>query len=338
MKRIITEANENWLYMQLHMFQRGHLEPKQLNDPLIREVRKNGIVFLGFDPSEYFELFNFDDYDLSILNHLFSSYYYSSFELKDHYSCHSDWDEGYIFNYFDNENKELLERLKSILLPNIDENEEPHILAQFLGDNFTRETGEIVDDFYIYTNDAIDKEISSAVEEDLCDVFFSYNIFVGKCFRSYYTTVPNLIKLYDQFNDKSLDITGLLKKIVSEKMDITGGYSDWYEYDWDRNFDFEAFNLEVRKELTTMIDRLEDSDLFVNIEEFKKLSEKLSKFTFNHWFDLPKNDKVMFKIKTIDPKTNKILFEYLVKGTSEVIQKSLDYENFMLFLYHPELF
>ena len=82
--RIFEESNPDWLYMQLHMFKRGLVDAKSLNDDLIFNVRENGIMSLKFENDEqYFKLFDISTDDVWFLNNLFSSY--GGLELFDSY-------------------------------------------------------------------------------------------------------------------------------------------------------------------------------------------------------------------------------------------------------------
>jgi len=118
--RIIKEAKEDWLYMQLHMFKQGLLAAVHIKDDLIFELRDNGILVLRFDDnSDYFKLFGFDEYTIRRLSYMFSSYGGSS-EYFDSYTANEDWNQGYLYNYFNNENKELFEEIKQYLSPELD--------------------------------------------------------------------------------------------------------------------------------------------------------------------------------------------------------------------------
>ena len=118
--RIINEAKEDWLYMQLHMFKQGLLEAVHIKDDLIFELRDNGIMVLRFDSnSDYFELFGFGEYTVRHLSHMFSTYG-GGYEYFDSYTANEDWGQGYLYNYFNNENKELFEEIKQYLSPELD--------------------------------------------------------------------------------------------------------------------------------------------------------------------------------------------------------------------------
>lgn len=340
--RIVQEAKEDWLYMQLHMFKQGLIDAGNIKDDLIFQFRDNGIIVLRFDnDSEYFELFGFDKYTVRHLSSLFSSYG-GGYEYFDSYTAAEDWREGYLYNYFSDENKELFEEIKQYLSPelNLDENNDLISFCKLLDDTFNNRVDVITGDYTAEMDSAIENTLKDAVREDLCDIFMTDGFYQtgGVCFYKYYTTVENLIKLYDRINDKTLDIKGLLTKLGEEKGVERNDYNDWYEYHYQDKFDDVSFNRTVRWNLEKIKDDLFESDKFKDIEEFKKIRETLSKFTFNKWYDLPKDKNRMFKIIGVDPETNHIIYEYKLKNTMDFQKGNSDLKNFNLFLFQPELF
>ena len=339
--RIIREANEDWIYMKLHMFKRGLIDAKHVQDDLIFDLRDNGIVVLKFDDNvEYFKLFGYVDYQLHTLAHLFSSY--SHMEYIDSYTVQEDWNEGYLYNYFNQENKELFEEIKNLISPELDleENNDLITFCKTLDEMFNRRIDAIISDYHGEMDIAIEKTLSEAVREDLCNIFMTDGIYqVGDyCFYKYYTTVDNLIKIYDRFDDKSSDLYGILMKLGKDKGVEDNEYTDYYEYNYQDNFDEESFNRTVKWTLENLHNEILDSDKFVDLAEYKKIREYLNKFGIGRWNDLPKNKKVMFKIINVDPETNEIIYEYKVKNTQDFKKGRSSLSDFNLFLYHPELF
>lgn len=343
MRKIITEAKEDWLYMQLHMFKQGLIDVKHISDDLISEFRDNGIIALRFENnSEYFNLFGFSEYNVRILENLFS-HYGSNYEWFDSYSASNEWREGYMYNYFNNENKELLNEIKEYLSPELDLNENDDVtkFCILLEETFHNIIDNITSDYAGEMNSAIEETFKEEVKNDLCDVFMLDGIYKAGsgCFYKYYTTVDTLIKIYDNFNDKTSNIHDILKKLGEDKNLMDNDYNDWYEYNYQDKFDDKSFNRSVTYNLEKIKDLLLDSDKFKDIDEYRKIKETLTnKFQFGHWFGLPKNKTIMFKIIGVDLSTNNVLFEYKKKGTQDFKNGTLPLERFNLFLYHPELF
>jgi hypothetical protein len=341
--RIIQEAKEDWLYMQLHMFNQGAISAKYLKDDMIFDLRDNGIMVLKFEDNEdYFKLFGFDKYQVTDLARIFS--YYGGMEWYDSYTAAQDWSEGYLYNYFNDENKELFEELKTYLLPELDlENHNQLIqFCNFMDETFHNKIDIIVGDYTGEMDNAIEATMKEAIRADLCNIFMTDGIYQAgdSCFYKYYTTVDTLIKIYDRFDDKSSDIYEILKKLGESKGIEDNEYNDYYEYNYQDKFDNDSFNRTVTWNLEKIKDELLESDRFKDIEEYKKVRETLEKYKYksNVWYDLPKDKNTMFKITGVDPETNEIIFEYKKKMTQDFKDGRLSLEKFNLFLYHPELF
>ena len=339
--RIFEEVNTDWFYMQLHMFKKGVIDHRELmNQEIIFDVRENGITILRFDNVEdYFKLFDMNDYDVRSLANIFS--YYGYHEYFSSYQASEDWDQGYVLNYFDNENNELLHNIFNILSPGLDvnDNKNNEKMAEMLVTTFQRQVSNITDEYFSQVDSAMTKAVEDDAKDELCKIFEDDGIYNNEsCFYKYFTTVDNLIKLYDRLNCKSLPPYEMLKKLGHTK-DVHGDYGvEVYELNYMENFDEEEFNRVTKSNLESMLESMEDSDLFVNIEEYKEIVNKLKKFVFGKWYTVPKDKNKMFKIINVDPKTNNIVFEYKRTMTQKFEQGSLPYERFNLFLYHPELF
>ena len=341
--RIIREAKEDWLYMQLHMFKQGSVSAKYIKDDMIFDLRDNGIMVIKFESDEdYFRLFGFDKYKITDLSRIFS--YYGGMEWYDRYTSLDDWREGYMYNYFNDENKELFEEIKQYLSPELDlENNNQLIqFCRLMDETFNNRVETIISDYSGEMDNAIENTLKEEVRGDLCDIFMTDGFYRAgnNCFYKYYTTVDNLIKIYDRFDDKSSDIYELLKKLGESKGIEDNEYLDWYEYHYQDKFDDASFNRTVTWNLEKIKDEILDSDKFKDIEEYKKVRETLEKYKFkyNVWYDLPKNRNIQFKITGVDTETNNINFEYMEKLTQDYHRGFLPLEKFNLFLYHPELF
>lgn len=341
--RIFEEVNEEWLYMQLHMFKKGIVSEKnvQNSDDLIYDVKKNGIITIKFqDDDDYFKLFDHElsRDDIFIANQVFSSY--RQMNLFDEYRAQDDWFQGYLIGYFDDENMNKVYEIARIISPDLtfEMNDDNEKFSKILHDFFDREVIYIIDEFTSLMESATEDEMKTLIREDICDVFRDYGIYNSDfCFYRYHTTVDNLIKLYDSFGEKNKSLSKLLNK-VAESISISGDY--WSEYNdmsYEVDFDTEAFNNYVSNKLDDILEKLEeDSEMFLDINEFKKIVKKITNnFRFNVWYELPKDSKIKFKIFNIDPKTNKVVFE--VHSKKKFYKNSLDLENFYLFLYHPEI-
>lgn len=340
--KILKESNPDWLYMQLHMFKRGLVDGKGINDELIFNVRDNGIITLKFENDEqYFKLFDLSDDDVWFLNNLYSSY--GNLELFDSYRAEEDWREGYVFPYFNDENKELMEEIKRLIAPNLNLQDDSQSVefCRLLEELFNNRVDYIIGDYESEMDSGMKNSMEKEITKELCDIFLENGIHNTQgCFYKYMTTVDSLIKLYDKYGNKSSDLLTLLKTVGHDKS-VDGDYwSNMYEYMGSNEFDSESFNRSVKYQLENIISDMEDGDKFADLDEYKKIvSHVTKKFKYNVWYGRPKDEsKMMFKVIRINPETNKVELEYKKKGTMDFKQGNYDLEQFNNFLYHPELF
>jgi hypothetical protein len=341
--RILKESNSNSLYTQLSMFKNGLVDKTNIEDDLISEVRPNGIIALRFDTDEdYFRLFDLTDDDIWTLNGLFSSY--GGLELFDHYTAEEDWNEGYVLNHFFNEeNREKIEEIKRIIAPNLNliVDSESAEFCRKLHNLFDRKIRNIINEYGHQMNNAYVNSMKDKIREELCDVLNSDGIYnVKYCFGRYMTTVDNLIKLYDKYGNKNSDLHTLLTSLGHDKSVSNNYLEDMYNYYDSNEFDSDSFNRSVGYELDGIISDMEDSNKFINIDEYRKIITYLTKkFKFNTWYSRPKDElKTVIKITNVNPKNNKIELEYKNRYTLITKKGNYDLEQFNNFLYHPELF
>lgn len=339
--RIFEESNPDWLYMQLHMFKRGLVDAKSLNDDLIFNVRENGIMSLKFENDEqYFKLFDITTDDVWFLNNLFSSY--GGLELFDSYRGEEDWNEGYIIHYIDTDNMELMEEIKRIVSPQLDLTESSDVsnFCQLLNELFPKRIDNIVSDYTGEMETAMQDSMSKEIREELCDIFNDDGIHGSDgCFYKYFTTVDALIKLYDKYGQKNSDLITLLTKVGHDKSVDGNYYEDIYEYASNAPFDKDSFNRYLKYQLESIITDMEDDEKFIDVNGYKDTVTYITKkYKMGTWYDLPKDKKIMFKVIRVNPEDNRIELEYKPKGTMDFKKGSVDLEQFNLFLHHPTLF
>ena len=112
-----------------------------------------------------------------------------------------------------------------------------------------------------------------------------------------------------------------------------------YEYMYTVDFDTKSFNNNVTYRLERIMEELEDSDKFLDIEGYKKIIQNLTKrYKFNVWRSLPKDENILFKIIRVNPENNEIEFEYKQRIGYDFKKAMLDLDSFNTFLYQPEIF
>lgn len=339
MKKIIFEEyNEDLVYNQLVRFKNGEIGPNEINDPLIKNVRKNGIVSIKFEYiRKFFELFHIDRNNLSLIDEIFSDY--SHHELVDPYRCWQDWYDGYLIDSFNQENKKLLMNISSIVYPiDIGSSEQRIELSKYLQQVFKRHVEDIVNEFHSEIEEHVRKQTRQDIKHEYCDIFSNYGIYSNVCFYSYFTTVDNLIKLYDSSGNKSYSIERLFKSLAGDTYAADDIYELLNENTYG-NMNLDDFQESVKNILENILWDLEnDDDNFLNLEEYKEIVKKItSKFEFQKTYSVPKDKNISFTILYVDPKTNKVVFKFSSKNEFDKTGK-LSIDGFFNFLYNLELF
>jgi hypothetical protein len=332
------------LYQQLVDFVNKKISAEEIEDPNIKKIRNNGIVTLEFDTDEYFNILAGDhsnDY-YYLRDAVSSSYGYSESFMYDDWRAREDWDEGYMVEGFDGENLDLvMEIVRMLGFPHDPTSLDFKKISNFLEDNFANYVRDIIDEYQMMTDDAMKKVISDFAFENYCNVFYKFKILHSgakkNCFEIYFTTVKNLISLYESTGKYDLSLQKLLRK-VSKDADLVE--DDLFDIAWGnywRVFDKEHFKDYVKRKLQEIKESIEEEA--EHIEEYKEITDRLKKFKYGTWYNLPKNDQIMFRVNFVSLKTLQINFDYKRKGSNQITKDiNMSLERFLLFLYQPELF
>lgn len=322
--------------------------------------RGKSLVYLNFSYEEYIKLFITEEGEYNnnyLINVAFDrSGYYGGNVFIDSYSTDNDWDEGYGFQQFNDENLVKVENILRLLRPELSDTDlrnhgidSQNIveISNFLRQEFSNEVDQMIYDYTDYYDNALVEGMRWYVKDKLCNKLMNFGIFEKKCATVYMTTVSNIITLWDKSGvDKEGYLTDVLKSLIKEN-DLEFDedlFEDYYAYYDSKNFDYEGYNREVGRELDRILNKIEEGD---NFEKYKKnadLYEKLSKLKydkFNKWYEFPKQKSFG---KESDARFNIVGVQ---DGKIHVLRRAtyghttnefMDYETFMNFLYHPELF
>ncbi len=328
------------LYQQLVDFTNGVISAEEIEDPNIKIVKTNGLVKLDFDTDDYIEILVGDgSNEYYYLKEAIGAYYgYTGSFMYDDWRSREDWNEGYTVEGFDQENIDTVMEIVRMLGF---QDEDFRKISNFLHDNFTREVDDIISEYQTMTDDAMKQVISDFAFDEYCNVFFRFNILHSgakkHCFQIYATTVKNLISLYESHGKYDWSLKQLLRQISKDNDLAEDDLFDiaWGQY-W-RIFDKEGFKNYVKEKLEEIKEKIEEDA--EHIDEYREITDRLKKFKYGTWYDLPKNDQIMFKINYVSLKTLDINFAYKKKGTNQITDDiNMNLERFLLFLYQPELF
>ena len=323
----------------------------------VRTVNKNkrgkSLIMLDFVKDEYIEMFTnvSKDNDHSnnsyLINVALSGYHHDSLFIDTYYFGDEEMKEGYIFRYFSNENLELLKKILKFAAPHLVKNmeSEHEEIGKWLLGNFPNEADEICSVYGYEYDETLVKGLRDYITNKFCNSFTAYGIIEKTCSSEYYTTIDNLINFWDRSGaDKDVSLIEMFKTFIKNNdlgldEDL---HEDYYAY-WDNsNFDQASFDRTVERELTKIMEKIEDQmdegTLSLNLELHNFMLK--AGYTFDRWYNFPskktfgEKPKDKFRIESIsDGKIN--IFASVGPFTKKV---SKNLEDFKLFLYHPELF
>ena len=313
------------------------------SDDLISGFRYNenspikSMVKIRFDDMEdYLKLFELNEYDIDFANRLYSYYNDETFVDYDH--GYNEWNEGYLIYYFSDENMNKFKQIIRLVLPsaaNLVDDSEKEKACQRVEDMFSREIDNITSDWVDEQNECRTRGAKEWIEGDVCDYFNKFGIITQNCFSNYYTTVGILLSLYNTVNDKTLGLGEVFKDLGHRASNVGG----WDENRWEidcNDFDDESFNRVVEDQLDKILEKMEDSDDFIDVNKYSEIFDRITKnYNLNHKYKTKTGRE--FFIRSIDPSTNKIIVQ-VNKKEGGLEDRSYTEEEFNNFLVSPELF
>lgn len=313
-------------------------------DDLLDDIRFNdkspgsSIVTIVFeDYEEYFKLFeDLTEDDISQLSrHMLSNHGYGDY---DSWSSGDDWSEGYLYNYyFDDVNKEKIDKVANILMKEPNSESELHIMST-ISDAFSDYTSSIMGEY----NETYERCKLDAIEKEILDEFGNLFSFLGirevSPLYKYKTSVNGLLKLFKVIGNETQTITELFKSIIKKfNMQKNSDYSDLYYETECHDFDMESFNKNAGYYVDKMLEDAQDSDKYADIAEYLKIKDKINtEFGFNRWNTLKRDSNLRFQILDIDTKTNKLIVHVSTENKAET--RSMTYDELMRFDGQHELF
>jgi hypothetical protein len=293
-------------------------------------------IKLRFDDIEdYVKLFEVEEDDVYYVNSLFS-YYGDSLDYVDYYTSVDDWNGGYFFGWFSDENKGKLKQILKYISPDLislDDDEKKEKAAEKLMDMFGGKVESMLEEYVNLENVCRHDEAKKQINDEICEIFQNYGLINIDCFRTYYTTVGLLLSMFKISQDPTKNINGVLTDIGHTFN--TGGW-DEYRYEIQCNdFDEERLNIVIGEELDEILEELEESDKYVDILEYSNIYDRVvSKYPTNTRSKTSYGRE--FFIREIDPETNRIHMDVFTK--TGVARRSYTEEEFNNFLVSPELF
>jgi hypothetical protein len=252
-----------------------------------------------------------------------------------------EWNEGYMIQSFNDENKKLVDKIVELIKPKFfNWKEDDGIreqLCKLLYKMFDGRISNIISEYGTGYENAGSEALKKELIDDFCNPFVENNIqiFVVKdyCFDEYRTWVSYLKELLIQYRVDTIE--DLVKKISEDHIDATLRH-EINEYPYYGNIDEEAFNKEVESELEKIIDQIEENPekYSKNSSENGKLLLILKKYPLKQKHQLT-DDRGSFIINDI--KDGRLIVTH-IKNNGEKTNKSFNSEEFHNFISMGELF
>jgi hypothetical protein len=301
------------------------------------------VVIIKFqDDDEFYDLFDMNDGDKSYINGI-NSYY--GIDFVDSYWLDEEWDEGYLVQQITNQ--DLIKQIIRNMDPTFDFTKNDDDMYKKISSMLNTLNERAVDNIKDTLRNIMDRnaniEAKKQIDDDFCDVFSDIRFMEKECGEhKYYTTVTNLIRLYELSDLKDLDLYELIK-FYAEQKDL--GDKNYYEYMYDlmwENFDNHEFNNSIQGELKKLFESSEEYyDVSPNPKELIKMIDVVNKMGgFNQWINLRPNKEHNIRFFNIDKETNTLKFAITKKGSTwESETRSVDnLEDLNNAIYQPELF
>jgi hypothetical protein len=345
----------------LKAFSNGEINSRQLkyddDDDLIYDVRVNqkdlnkSIIVLRFTEDEYFSLFmdldddnNNNSYYIRVA--LNSRYYDNVF--VDSYWAEEEWNEGYILSMINDENKKILTDILRYIAPSLIKDvsgREYKDISNVLESNFEYLTDDMTYEYASLYDETLVLGLRDFIKSNFCNPFKSEMVIESSCGESYYTSVRNLLFLYDNYGDNNDGIKDLLIKIIKQnnktfEYDLGEDYYDYWSFE---NWPDERFQNYMKDKLEKMLEKIVDDISPEVLEKNSEINNFLysKNIRYDEYRRLPaekffgdKNVTINYKVTSVSD--GKI--EVLVQSARYFKKFKITLEQFKNFLYHPTLF
>jgi hypothetical protein len=299
-------------------------------------------IYLTFDSSEgILEFLGFPDDVQYHIKAVLNPYGYGGEIWGDHYRMVDEWNEGYMIQSFNDENRKLVDKIVGLIKPEFfNWKDDEHIrekLCKLLYEMFDSRISNIISEYGTVYERAGSEALKKELIDDFCNPFVENNIqiFVVKnyCFYEYRTWVSYLKELLIQYRVDTIE--DLVKRISEDHINADLGH-EINEYPYYGNIDEESFNREVESELEKIIDQIEGNPekYSKNASENGKLVLILKKYPLNEPFSID-DGRGLVTITGI--KDGRLLVTH-IKTNGERTNKSFNSEEFYNFIAMGELF
>jgi hypothetical protein len=314
------------------------------DDPIIDRINFNernpssSKVVIKFEDDEVFlDTIGVEDSDDVYTYRVFIGNY--SGRDYDTYGVEDRWRQGeFIDYYFNDENIRKAFQIAKFYENRIKPNDYKDI-ASILSDNFERIVDDFIFEYASKWKDCIDDVVKDIILGEIAKPFDKFGI--KEIHRGYRfeTTVAVLLHWYSDVENDKFTLSELLNKLIKLYGKKDRGYWNELEYevdcaDWDDNVMQEYYS----KSLDSMLEKVEEDDRFINIDEYNEMTSYIEKKYGYEWIRTKKDPDTQFLIINVQPETNKALVNVHNDKTGKNHKRLLDMDGLYQLDNQPELF
>jgi hypothetical protein len=253
-----------------------------------------------------------------------------------------DWEEGYIIEGFNEEQKEKVREILKLTNPKLTlTNENTSIVAKFLMNTFENEVDDIIYEYSYESEQCIRREVIEILEKETKNPFLKHGIVEEQHAYKFKTTVGILLNWYKTLKAENEDLKGLLKVLV-ERYQKNADRGGWYELEyssWCNDFDKESLSKSYDNNLDKMLEAAEET--LENNPDYEEYIALLGRVTelggFDKWINVQNGNRIKFH--DIDRDTNTLRIIYSKKGEWKGQMRSVkNVEDLNTMIYNLELF
>jgi len=314
------------------------------DDPLIDEVKfntknpSNSKVIIKFEDDEVFlDTINIGSSDDIYTYRSFTGNY--SGRDYDIYNEQERWGQGeYVEYHFNEENKRKAYQIARFFDFKVEEDNFKYI-ATVLNDHFERDVDDLISEYSTRWQDCIDEVVKDIILDEVGKPFDKFGIKeIYKGYR-FETTVGVLLHWYQDIENYRFTLSDLLNKLMVLYDKKERGYWGDLEYgvdciDWDDDYIQGYYS----KCLDRMLEKIEEDDDFINIDEYRNINDVINDKYGHEWRNTEKDPNIKFLIIKVEPETNKVLVNVHNDKTKKTHQRLLDLDGLYQLDNQPELF
>ena len=347
------EEEDKNLVVGLRNFSKGRINKDNLYDIddtiydiYQKEPLGQSIITVKFeDDKEFLEEIDMDEQDVWFMRALNS---YDGYNFQDSYQIEQDFKEGYnVYYELNDENKETLKNIASIILPekefNLENEEYKMELSEMLLDLFRNEIEYILGDFEMEKEHEMNTMAKKAIEDEFTKPLEENGINLNYNMDEVEITLADLylgaLQL-NLFNSNAKEIVSQIIKKSFKGAPPGGWYENTYDFQDDQYFDSVSFNNEVTRQFEKIIEILDErSEEEYTIQDFVEFRNRvMSKFKVKTWYNTPKDDNIIFQIESFNPDNMSVKLNVKTRDTGLFKKLELEEEQFNNFLHQTSLF